>query len=108
MEDAARVDGYSYLEILRKVTFPLIKPAIVAIGITSFMISYGEFFFTLLLTQSYASRTIPVIIGSAVAIPRVTKGLICSMGVIGMLPAIIIIIVFRRYLIRGLVAGAVK
>jgi ABC-type glycerol-3-phosphate transport system permease component len=34
--------------------------------------------------------------------------LICSMGVIGMLPAIIIIIVFRRYLIRGLVAGAVK
>lgn len=108
IEDAARVEGYSYLEILRRITFPLIKPAIVAIGITSFMISYGEFFFTLLLTQSAASRTIPVIIGSAVAIPRVTKGLICAMGIIGIIPAVIVIIMFRRYLISGLVAGAVK
>jgi multiple sugar transport system permease protein len=108
IEDAARVEGYSYLEILRKITFPLIGPAIVAIGITSFMISYGEFFFTLLLTQSAASRTIPVIIGSAVAVPRVTKGLICSMGIIGILPAIAVVILFRRYLISGLVAGAVK
>lgn len=108
IEDAARVDGYSYLEILRKVTFPVIKPAIVAVAITSFMISYGEFFFALLLTKSAASRTIPVIIGSSVAVPRVTKGLICAMGVLGMIPATIIIIVFRRYLIRGLVAGAVK
>jgi len=108
IEDAARVEGYSYLETLRKITFPLIKPAIVAIGITSFMISYGEFFFTLLLTQSAASRTIPVIIGSAVAVPRVTKGLICSMGIIGIIPAVIVVILFRRYLISGLVAGAVK
>lgn len=108
IEDAARVDGYTYLEIFRKVTLPLIKPAIVAIAITSFMVSYSEFFFALLLTKSAASRTIPVIIGSSVAVPRVTKGLICAMGVIGMLPAIAIIIIFRRYLIRGLVAGAVK
>ncbi|MEM2865347.1 MAG: carbohydrate ABC transporter permease [Candidatus Bathyarchaeia archaeon] len=108
IEDAARVDGYSYLEILRKVTLPVIKPAIVAIAITSFMISYGEFFFALLLTKSAASRTIPVIIGSSVAVPRVTKGLICAMGVIAMIPAIIVVIIFRRYLIRGLVAGAIK
>ena len=108
IEDAARVDGYSYFEILRKVTFPVIKPAIVAIAITSFMISYGEFFFALLLTKTAASRTIPVIIGSAMAEPRVVKGLICAMGVIAMLPAMAIIIIFRRYLIRGLVAGAIK
>jgi len=108
IEDAARVDGYSYFEILRKVTFPIIKPAIVAIAITSFMISYGEFFFALLLTKTAASRTIPVIIGSAMSEPRVVKGLICAMGVLAMLPAMVIIIIFRRYLIRGLVAGAVK
>jgi multiple sugar transport system permease protein len=108
IEDAARVDGYTNFEILRKVTLPVIKPAIVAIAITSFMISYGEFFFALLLTKTAASRTIPVIIGSSMAEPRVVKGLICAMGVIAMLPAIAIIIIFRRYLIRGLVAGAVK
>jgi len=108
IEDAARVDGYTYFEILRKVTLPVIKPAIVAVAITSFMISYGEFFFALLLTKTAASRTIPVIIGSAMAEPRVVKGLICAMGVIAMLPAVAIIIIFRRYLIRGLVAGAIR
>jgi ABC-type glycerol-3-phosphate transport system permease component len=38
----------------------------------------------------------------------IVKGLICAMGVIAMLPAVAIIIIFRRYLIRGLVAGAIK
>jgi len=108
MEDAARVDGYSYFEILRKVTLPIIKPAIVAIAITSFMISYGEFFFVLILTKSAAARTLPVIIGLSVAVPRYSKGLMCAMGVMAMIPAIIIVVLFRRYLIRGLVAGAVK
>lgn len=108
IEDAARVDGYSYLEIFRRVTLPIIRPAIVAVGITSFMTSYSEFLFALLLTKSAASRTMPVIIGSAVAVPRITKGLVCALGVIGMIPALIVVIIFRRYLIRGLVAGAIK
>jgi len=108
MEDAARVDGYSYLEVLRKITFPLIKPAIVAVGIMSFMTSYGEFFYALLLTATGASRTIPVIVGSAMADPIVIKGLVCAMGVIAIIPGLVVVMVFRRYLVRGLVAGAVK
>jgi len=108
MEDAARVDGYSYFEILRKVTFPLIKPAIVVIAITSFMTSYSEFFFALLLTKSAAARTIPVVIGSSASIPFAVKGIISTMGVITMAAPVAIVVIFRRYLIRGLVAGAVK
>ncbi len=108
IEDAARVDGYSRLETLRKVVFPLIKPGIVAIGIISFMMSWTEFFFAFMVTKTEAARTLPVIIGFMSAQPVKPVGIIMASGLIAMIPALIIIAVFRRYLIRGLVAGAVR
>ncbi|MEM4246335.1 MAG: carbohydrate ABC transporter permease, partial [Candidatus Bathyarchaeia archaeon] len=60
VEDAARVDGYSRFETLFKFVFPMIKPALIAIGIIAFMTSWGEFFFTFLITQTEAARTLPV------------------------------------------------
>jgi multiple sugar transport system permease protein len=108
IEDAARVDGYSRLETLFKVVFPVIKPAIVAIGIFAFMLSWGEFFFAFVVTQTAASRTIPVIIGFMSAQPYKPVGIIMAAGIVTMIPALIIVAIFRRYLIRGLVAGAVR
>lgn len=108
IEDASRVDGYSRLETLRKVVFPLIRPGIVAIGIISFMMSWTEFFFTFMVTKSEAARTLPVVIGFMAAQPVKPVGIIMASGVLAMIPALVVIAVFRRYLIRGLVAGAVR
>ncbi len=108
IEDAARTYGYSYFETLRKVTFPLIRPAIVVIAIYSFLLSYTEFFFALLLTTSQNSQTVPVIIANSLAIPNAIKGLPAAMGIVAMIAPLVIIVIFRRYLIKGLVAGAVK
>jgi multiple sugar transport system permease protein len=108
IEDAARIYGYTYFETLRKVTFPLIRPAIVVIAIYSFLLSYTEFFFALLLTTSQNAETVPVIIANSLAIPNAIKGLPAAMGIVAMIAPLIMIIIFRRYLIKGLVAGAVK
>jgi multiple sugar transport system permease protein len=108
IEDAARVDGYSRLETLRKVVFPLIRPGIVAIGIISFMMSWTEFFFAFMVTKTEAARTLPVVIGFMAAQPVKPVGIIMASGVLAMIPALVVIAVFRRYLIRGLVAGAVR
>jgi len=108
IEDAARVDGYSRLETLRKVVFPLIRPGIVAIGIISFMMSWTEFFFAFMVTKTEAARTLPVVIGFMSAQPVKPVGIIMASGLLAMIPALIVIAVFRRYLIRGLVAGAVR
>ena len=108
IEDAARVDGYSRMETLRKVVFPLIKPGIVAIGIISFMMSWTEFFFAFMVTKTEAARTLPVIVGFMSAQPVKPIGIIMASGLLAMIPALIIIAVFRRYLVRGLVAGAVR
>lgn len=108
IEDAARVDGYSRFETIFKVVFPVIKPALVAIGIMAFMFSWGEFFFTFLVTKTEVARTLPVIVGFMSAQPVKPMGIISASGIIAMLPALVVVAIFRRYLIRGLVAGAVR
>ncbi|MEM3123795.1 MAG: carbohydrate ABC transporter permease, partial [Nitrososphaerota archaeon] len=108
IEDAARVDGYGRLETLFKVVLPVIAPGIVAIGIISFMVSWGEFFFAFMVTQTQASRTLPVIVGFMAAQPYKPVGILMAGGLVAMLPALVMIAIFRRYLLRGLVAGAVR
>ncbi|WP_455363964.1 carbohydrate ABC transporter permease, partial [[Eubacterium] cellulosolvens] len=108
VEDAARVDGYSRFETLFKFVLPMIKPALIAIGIIAFMTSWGEFFFTFLITQTEVARTLPVIVGFMSAQPVKPMGIISASGIIAMIPPLIMVAIFRRHLIRGLVAGAVK
>jgi len=108
VEDAARVDGYSRFETLFKFVVPMIKPALIAIGIIAFMTSWGEFFFTLLVTASEQARTLPVVVGFMSTQPLKPMGIVTAAGVLAMIPPIILVAIFRRYLIKGLVAGAVK
>lgn len=108
IEDAARVDGYGRLETIFRVVLPVIAPGIVAIGIISFMVSWGEFFFSFMVTQTQASRTLPVIVGFMAAQPYKPVGILMAGGLVAMLPALVMIAVFRRYLLKGLVAGAVR
>ncbi|MEM4417611.1 MAG: carbohydrate ABC transporter permease [Nitrososphaerota archaeon] len=108
IEDAARVDGYGRFETLFRVVLPVITPGIVAVGIISFMVSWGEFFFAFMVTQTQLSRTMPVIVGFMAAQPYKPVGILMAGGVVAMLPALVVIAIFRRYLISGLVAGAVK
>jgi len=108
IEDSARVDRYSRFEVLYKVLLPIVKPGIVAVGIMSFMLSYREFFFALILTQTESSRTVPVVIASMAANPVVPVSLLAAAGVVASIPPIIVIIIFRKYIVRGLVAGAIR
>jgi multiple sugar transport system permease protein len=106
IEDSARVDGYSRMETLYKVVLPIITPGLVAIGIFSFMLSYRDFIFAFVLTQTMASHTVPVVIAAMTANPVMPIGLMCAAGIIAMIPPVIVIVLFRRYIIRGLVSGA--
>jgi multiple sugar transport system permease protein len=108
LEEAARVDGYSKLEVIFNTVFPVMRPGIVAIGIYSFMIAYVEFFFAFILTGSAASHTIPVIIASMGANPVSPKGILMAAGLVTMLPPVLLIIFFRRFIISGLITSAVK
>jgi multiple sugar transport system permease protein len=107
IEEAAFIDGYSRFETYRKIIFPVMKPAMVAVSAFSFMISYSEFLFAFLLTTSDASRTVPVIIAAMAANPVMPRTIMAAAGIIAMIPPLIIFIILRRYIIRGLISGVV-
>ena len=102
MEDAGRVDGCNYFQVLQKIVVPMIMPGLVAAAVFAFMTSYNEFLFARFLTTSIASQTGPVIISSISGNPDVSYSLISVCITLGMIPPIILAITMRKWLTEGL------
>ena len=107
MEEAARVDGASHWQVLRHVVAPLLAPAMVAVGVISFVLAWNEFFFALTFTR-VNTVTFPVQVNSLIGTGGIEWGAITATGVIGILPPLLALVLAQRYLVRGLTMGAVK
>lgn len=107
IEEAARVDGAGTLGVFRHIIVPLAMPVLVAVSILSFIYSWNEYLFGLILTTKNA---VPVTVGSALFITSwgVRWGEIAAAMTISALPPLILGMFGYRYLARALVAGAVK
>ncbi|UCF93124.1 MAG: carbohydrate ABC transporter permease [Desulfobacterales bacterium] len=104
--DAARVDGASKFKTFLFVLLPITRPGIFAGAILAFLSSWNEFLFALTLTRKNA-MTVPI------GIVRyfdeyIDWGLIAGSTVIAIIPAIVFILFFQRYIVSGITAGAVK
>jgi len=109
LDDAARVDGCSRFQSLISVIMPLASPGLVAVAIFDFLIAWNEFFVALILTRSGASYTLPVIISMFTNVPQmIPYDYMITAGVVGSLPPLILSIVFSKYIVKGLTAGAIK
>jgi multiple sugar transport system permease protein len=105
IEDSARVDGCSRFHVLTKIMIPIAKPGIIAASIFAFMISYNEFIFATTLSQTAASRTASATVSAlAFSIGRYSVPLIMAGGVFAILPPIIIVLVFRKTILEGLIS----
>lgn len=101
-EEAARMDGCSYLRSLVKVVLPIAKPGIAAAAIFAFMTAYGEFIFATVLTRTIASRTQTAVLASLASGLSVSHGMVSAASVLAILPPILIAVVFRKQIIDGL------
>jgi multiple sugar transport system permease protein len=108
IEEAAQLDGLNPLQILVRIVVPVAAPSIVGAGLFAFMLSYCEFLFGLLLATNQSVRTMPVTMASVSVNPDVSLGLTCAGIMLGVLPALIVIVPVWRYMIRGLAEGATK
>jgi len=107
VEEAAMIDGATPFQIMTKVTIPLILPGISASAILAFIFSWNEFLFALILTRRYA-KTAPVTIVNFMAFEGTEWGKVAVGGIFILLPVLFFAITIRKYLVRGLTAGAVK
>ena len=108
LEEAALVDGDSRLGALVRVVLPLVSPGLAATAVFCLIVSWNEFLFALVFTQTDASMTLPVGIAGRVTQFEIKWGVMSAAAVVAMTPILVFALAMQRYLVRGLSLGAVK
>ncbi|MES2531193.1 MAG: carbohydrate ABC transporter permease [Pseudomonadota bacterium] len=107
LEEAAFIDGAGYFETFVKVILPLAWPGIAAVAILTFLSSWNEFLFAMVLGGS-DMMTVPVGIYAYIGFEQIEWGNLSAAAMLMLAPVIAFILLFQRQLIRGLTLGAVK
>jgi multiple sugar transport system permease protein len=107
LEDAARIDGCTYLGALIRVILPLAGPGLVSVMIFAFIASWNEYLYAFIFTNVQA-KTLPVLIGEFSTKLGLEYLKIAAAGVLASLPPVLLALVFQKFIIRGLTSGAVK
>jgi multiple sugar transport system permease protein len=108
LEEAARVDGASRWQAFIHVALPLGAPGLAATAILTLLNAWDEFFFALIFTSTYASKTVPVVLAEFIGRHSVNWGMLVTGGLIASLPPIALSLVFYRHVVSGLAAGGLK
>jgi ABC-type glycerol-3-phosphate transport system permease component len=106
--ESARVDGAGDWRIFRSVMLPLAKPAVLAVGVFSFLGAWNEYQLALLLLFSQEKRTIPLGLVQFQGQYSSDSGALFAGIVLAMIPSILVYVVLQRSFTRGLVAGALR
>ena len=109
LEEAAYVDGAGRGTILFKIITPLVKPGMLAVGIYAFLMTWDDYLHAATLIQTDGLRTLSI----GIALRYLGElsydwSLINAISVIGTIPMVLVFFFFQKYMIKGLVAGAVK
>ncbi|HET7093899.1 MAG TPA: carbohydrate ABC transporter permease [Thermomicrobiales bacterium] len=107
LEEAAQVDGAGRFGAFWQIVVPLSLPGLLAAGVFSFVLSWNEFLFALVLTGRNA-KTLPVALAGLMTSQGNQIGAICAATVAMMTPIVVLTWVIQRFLVRGLTFGAVK
>jgi multiple sugar transport system permease protein len=106
LDEAALLDGCSRFHAFLRIVLPLAGPGLAATAIISFIFSWNEFLFAILLTNFHA-RTLPVAASAMMTDRMVLWGELCATAIIIYLPVVIFALLVRKYLIKGFTFGAV-
>jgi multiple sugar transport system permease protein len=108
LDEAAKMDGASALQLFRLVYLPLMVPSLVAVGTYSLLLAWNEYLFAFLLLSNDTSVTLAVALGNFLSADDSPWELLMTTGLVYALPPAAIYYTFKRYMVGGLTAGAVK
>lgn len=109
VEESARIDGASRFGVLFRIVVPLVKPGILAVGIYSFLLAWDDYLHAATLIQTDTLRTLSI----GIALRYLGElsydwSLINTISIVGTIPMLLLFFFFQKYMVKGLVAGAVK
>ncbi|UOF88714.1 carbohydrate ABC transporter permease [Fodinisporobacter ferrooxydans] len=109
MIEAARIDGCGELSIFHRIILPTTYPALSALAILSFIQQWGNFMWPLVILQNQSSTTLPVFLSMLVQPGQVIHyGQVLTGTVVGIIPILVVFLVFQKYFVSGIYGGAVK
>ena len=108
LDEAARMDGASALQLFRLVYLPLMVPSLVAVGTYALLLAWNEYLYGFLLLSNETDLTLAVALGNFLAADDSPWELLMATGLVYAAPPAAIYYAFKRYMVGGLTAGAVK
>jgi multiple sugar transport system permease protein len=108
--EAARIDGAGELRIFFRIFLPLAGPALATITIMSFLASWNNFIWPLVVAQSTSTYTLPVgLAATSQAAQNITDyGLVLAGAVVVMLPVLVLFLFLQRHFVQGVAATGLK
>jgi multiple sugar transport system permease protein len=108
LDESARVDGCTKLQAFRHVVLPLARPGLAACAILTFLYSWREFLFSLIVTRTLDAMPISVAVFQFVGDVSVSWASLAAACVLAIIPTAVVVLTFQRYIVSGLTAGALK
>ena len=108
LDEAAKMDGASPLQIFFKIYLPLMAPALVAIGTYALLLSWNEYLYAFLLLSTESKLTVPVGLGKFLNSDEAPWNYLMAAAILYAIPPMVIYYTFRRKMSGGLTMGGVK
>jgi len=108
LEEAASIDGCSRLQTFLRIVLPIARPGIAATAVLVFVFSWKEFLFALTLSSTPAAMTIPVGIAGFAQEYNVRYGEMAAAAFFATLPALVLVFVAQKHIVKGMTLGALK
>ncbi|MQY77265.1 MAG: ABC transporter permease subunit [Spirochaeta sp.] len=108
LEDAARIDGCTHIQTLYKVSIHVVRPGLIAVSIISFLFTWNMFSAPLVLTYTLRSKPLTVVMTEFIGQYFVHWDLMSAAAVLAIIPPVVIVLFFQKYIVKGLSAGAIK
>jgi multiple sugar transport system permease protein len=106
--DAARIDGAGEWRLFRSIVLPVIRPILVTLAVFTFMGTWNDFMWPLIILSSDARYTLPVALANLSLEHVLDTELMMAGAVLTVLPVLLLFIVLQRQYISGITAGSVK
>lgn len=108
LRDAAAMDGHGHGGFLVHVGVHLVRPTIAALALFAFLVSWNQYLWPLMVTNSDDRRTVQIGLEQLRSVSGAELNLVMAGTILATVPILVLLIVFERQLLRGLTAGAVK
>jgi multiple sugar transport system permease protein len=106
--DAARIDGASEARIFRAVVLPVITPILATLAIWTFLTTWNDFMWPLIVLSDERRYTLPVALANLSGEHVQDVELMMAGSVLTVMPVLVVFLFLQRYYIRGIMAGSVK